>query len=157
MYNELPSCHLMCCHLLYLLLKTNYFQTLVAWNNYFFKCPQILWIRASDRALQGQAGSQSHPRHLCFGCLMLAGGWMSQFLSLWVSARGLSTEGSLGFLTVGWLASHSECPKEKEQGGSCVLLLSIFCHVLIPGLCLAYNRCPRNIFEMREKKTKYIL
>ena len=87
---------------------------------------------------------------------MLAGGWMSQFLSLWVSACGLSTEGNSGFLTVGWLASHSECPKEKEQGGSCVLLLSILCHVLVPGLCLAYYRCPRNIFEMREKKKKYI-
>ena len=87
---------------------------------------------------------------------MLAGGWMSQFLSLWVSACGLSTEGNSGFLTVGWLASHSECPKEKEQGGSCVLLLSILCHVLVPGLCLAYDRCPRNIFEMREKKKKYI-
>ena len=77
-------------------------------------------------------------------------------LSLWVSACGLSTEGNSGFLTVGWLASHSECPKEKEQGGSCVLLLSILCHVLVPGLCLAYDRCPRNIFEMRGKKKIYI-
>ena len=67
---------------------------------------------------------------------MLAGGWMSQFLSLWVSACGLSTEGNSGFLTVGWLASHSECPKEREQGGSCNgLALEAtccnFCHILL--------------------------
>ena len=47
---------------------------------------------------------------------MLAGCWLSQFLSIWVSPWGLSTEGNLGFLTARWLASHVvSAPKRKSK------------------------------------------
>ena len=82
---------------------------------------------------------------------------MSQFLSIWVSACGLSTEGNSGFLAAGWLASHSCVPqRERPRRKLCPF-------IVYPLSCsntrtvLAYNRCPRNSFEMRKKIQIYFI